>query len=137
MRRDILVMAAVFAGAFLMLLITGQPSSAQSSTSPSPCANDIKEYCGTETPGGGRLLRCYEEKKDKMSSGCRAWAELAKQNASNVKDLCSKTIDARCNIEKGDPLAMVECLQSNYVDLTRECAEKLNEFKGRYPKPVK
>jgi len=136
MRRFILVVAAAFVGAVFLLLIAAQPSSAQSSST-SPCTKDIKEYCGTETPGGGRLLRCYEEKKDKMSSGCRAWAELAKQNAANVKDLCAKTIDARCNIEKGDPLAMLECLQSNYVDLTRECAEKLNEFKGRYPKPVK
>ena len=136
MKRTVLVVRAVLTGAVVVItmLVAALPAFAQST---SPCAKDIKEYCGTESPGGGRILRCYEEKKDKMSGGCRAWAERAKQNAEVVKDLCSKTIDARCNIEKGDPLAMLECLQSNYIDLTRECAEKLNEFKGLYPKPVK
>ena len=134
MRRTIFVVSAVFAGAVVMMLIAAMPALSQSA---SPCAKDIKEYCGSESPGGGRLLRCYEEKKDKMSGGCRAWAEGAKENAAVLKGLCSKTIDARCNFEKGDPLEMLECLQSNYIELTRECAEKLNEFKGRYPKPVK
>lgn len=134
MRRSILVVTVVFVGAVIMLLIASLSASAQTT---SPCAKDLKEYCGTEAPGGGRLLRCYEEQKDKMSAGCRAWAERAKGNAAEVKDLCSKTIEWRCNAEKGDPLAMLECLQSNYIDLTRECSEKLNSFKGMYPKPVK
>jgi hypothetical protein len=116
-------------------LIAAMPGLAQSSSS-SPCTSDIKEFCGTETPGGGRLLRCYEEKKDKMSSGCRSWAEAAKLYGAGVKAACSKTIDARCNFEKGDPLEMLECLQSNYIDLTVECREKLNRFKEMYPKPV-
>ena len=133
MKRTIFAVPAVLAGAVIMMMSAALPSFAQSA---SPCAKDIKEYCGNETPGGGRLLRCYEEKKDKMSAGCRAWAENAKQYATIVKEACSKTIDARCNYEKGDPLEMLECLQSNYVDLSYECRERLNEFKGRYPKPV-
>jgi hypothetical protein len=112
------------------------PAFAQSTTS-SPCTRDLKEYCGDVTKGGGRLLRCYEEKKDKMSPACRAWAERVKANASIVRDTCVKMIDARCNIEKGDPLEMLECLQSNYVDLPRECTEKLNQFQGMFPQPVK
>jgi len=72
-----------------------------------------------------------------MSAGCKAWAEHAKTNAAVVKEACNAMIDARCNSEKGDPLEMLECLQSNYVDLTVECREKLNVFKGKYPMPVK
>jgi hypothetical protein len=134
MRRSIFVVTATFVGTVIMMLVAAMPAFAQSA---SPCANDLKEYCGTESPGGGRLLRCYEEKKDKMSADCRAWAEAAKNRGARVKKACSKTLDARCNFEKGDPLEMLECLQSNYVDLTVECREELNEFKGRYPKPVK
>jgi len=121
--------------AVIMMMSAALPAFAQSSSS-SPCTEDIKQYCGDVTPGGGRLLVCYEEKKDKMSAGCKAWAENAKTHATVVKEACSKTIDARCNFEKGDPLEMLECLQSNYIDLTYECREKLNTFKGRYPKPV-
>jgi hypothetical protein len=136
MKRTIVTLPALIARgmAVMMMIVSALPAFAQST---SPCAADIKEYCGRESPGGGRLLRCYEEQKDKMSAGCRAWAENAKTHATVVKEACSKTIDARCNFEKGDPLAVLECLQSNYVDLEVPCREKINLFKGMYPMPVK
>ena len=104
MKRTVLVIRAVLAGAVVVIMtfVAALPAFAQSSSS-TPCANDIKEYCGEVSPGGGRLLRCYEEKKDKMSSACRAWAEHAKANGAIVKAACSKTLDGRCNFEKGDP----------------------------------
>jgi hypothetical protein len=42
-----------------------------------------------------------------------------------------------CNIEKGDPLAMLGCLQGNYVSLSPECNTALNKFKWLYPQPVR
>jgi hypothetical protein len=48
---------------------------------------------------------------------------------------CAKEIDTSCESAKGDPLPMVDCLQSNYIDLSYDCTVKLNEFKGRHPKP--
>jgi len=101
-----------------------------------PCTDDFKQYCGSVTPGGGRLLRCYEENKSKMSANCVGWAENVKSNAAAVRDACSDMIDARCNSEKGDPFRMLDCLQGNYISLSMKCRVKLNEFKGRYPKPV-
>jgi hypothetical protein len=134
MRREIFAVPAVLVGAFMVMLLAELPASGQTA---SPCTGDMKEFCGTVTPGGGRLLQCYETNKDKVSANCRGWAEAAKSRGATVKKACSKTIDARCNFEKGDPLEMLECLQSNYIDLTYECREMLNEFKGRYPLPVK
>ena len=83
------------------------------------------------------MVRCYEERKEKMSPECRAWAENVKTNADFLKKACSKEIDARCNFEKGDPFEMLDCLQGNYIDLSPECTSALNKFKARYPKPVK
>ena len=136
MKRTILALRTVLAGATVVIMTgsTVMPAMAQSTTS--PCAADRKEFCGSETAGGGRLLKCYEANKDKVSPGCRAWAERAKSNAAVVKAACQKTLDARCNFEKGDPLETVDCLQSNYIELTVECRERLNVFKGMYPKPV-
>ena len=99
-----------------------------------PCQEDMSKYCSGITPGGGRLLACYEAN---MSGKCVSWAEYLKKNAGDLKDACSKEIDARCNIEKGDPLAMLNCLQSNYIDLSPKCVNKLNQFKNYYPQPVK
>jgi hypothetical protein len=102
-----------------------------------PCADDMAKFCGGVTPGGGRLLECYEQQKKNMSGQCISWAEYLKKNAGDLNAACSKEIDARCNSEKGDPLGMLNCLQSNYIDLSPKCVNKLNQFKNYYPMPVK
>jgi hypothetical protein len=127
-------MVIVTTAAVLMPLSAALPAFAQEAN---PCAKDFAQYCSHVTPGGGRLVRCYEENKDKMSAACRAWAEGAKANAAALKEACSKEIDARCNIEKGDPLGMLNCLQGNYINLSSECVAALNKFKWRYPQPVR
>jgi len=134
MRRTIFAVPALLGGVFILaLLIAALPAFAQLER---PCAKDLKEFCGDVSPGGGRLVRCYEEKKDKMSAACKVWADRAIASAGVVKKACSTEIDARCNSEKGDPLRMVDCLQGNYIDLSMECRIELNKFKGSYPKPV-
>lgn len=102
-----------------------------------PCQEDMAKYCSGITPGGGRLLACYEQQKANMSGRCVSWAEYLKKNAGDLRDACSKEIDARCNFEKGDPMAMLNCLQSNYIDLSPKCVNKLNQFKNYYPQPVR
>ena len=102
-----------------------------------PCVKDFKQYCTDFTPGGGRLVRCYEQYKDKMSAECKDWAESVKAGGATLKKACSKEIDAGCNSEKGDPLATLNCLQGNYLQLSPECVEALNQFKYRYPVPAK
>jgi hypothetical protein len=101
-----------------------------------PCTADFKQYCGHITPGGGRMVPCYEENKTKMSQECRSWAEGAKMNAQPLRAACSDVLANRCRSEEGDPFALLDCLQSNYIDLPVKCRDLLNEFKGRYPKPV-
>jgi hypothetical protein len=135
MKRFVIAMSigSVLPVAILVMLSAALPVFAQSMN---PCTEDMKTICGDITMGGGRLLRCYEERKDKISTDCRGWVEGAKANADVLRKACSKEIDARCNSEKGDPLEMLDCLQSNYIDLSMGCREKLNAFKGRYPKPV-
>ncbi|HSW09037.1 cysteine rich repeat-containing protein [Aquabacterium sp.] len=41
------------------------------------CKADIKKLCPDVKPGGGRIAACMREKKDQMSSECKA--DLAKQ----------------------------------------------------------
>jgi len=126
-------MTITTAGVFMMLL-TARPAFALDIN---PCSNDFKQYCGDVTPGGGRLIRCYEQNKDKMSAACKSWAETAKMNANDAKKVCDKEINSFCNSEKGDPFEMLDCLQSNYINLSPECVQALNQFKYRYPKPAK
>jgi hypothetical protein len=96
----------------------------------------MKQFCGDVTPGGGRLVACYQKNREKMSKACQVYADGAIANAEYAKKACSKEIDARCNSEKGDPLEMLDCLQGNYIDLSGGCRDNLNQFKGRYRIPV-
>ena len=126
-------MALAVAAVVLMVLPAVMPANALEL---GPCTDDFKQYCGDVMPGGGRLARCYEERKARMSADCVGWAEALKANASALRAACAKEQDARCNSEKGDLFESLDCLQSNYIDLSMNCRVKLNEFKGRYPKPV-
>jgi hypothetical protein len=92
--------------AVLMPLSAASPAFAQEAN---PCAKDFAQYCSHLTPGGGRLAQCYEQYKASMSAACRAWAEEVKASAAVLKDACSKEIDWRCNVEKGDPFGMLNC----------------------------
>jgi hypothetical protein len=135
MKRSISSVSMVIAmTAAVLMLAAALPAIAQEIN---PCAKDFKQYCSHVTPGGGRLVQCYEQYKDKMSPACTDWAERVKANAAVTKEACSKEIDAGCNSEKGDPLGMLNCLQGKYISLSPECVAALNKFKWRYPVPAK
>ena len=113
-----------------LLFLSLQPAAAQETN---PCSNDFNQYCSYVTPGGGRLAACYEQNKDKMSPGCKAWAEGAKAYGAQLNQACSKEIDQSCTSEKGDALGMINCLQAQYVSLSPGCIQQLNQFKYLYP----
>jgi hypothetical protein len=124
----------VKSAAIVMMLMAALPASAQQTST--PCTADFAKHCSSVTPGGGRLLKCYEEKKNLMSAACVAYAESAKANGAVVSQACSQEISWGCTSEKGDPLGMLQCLQGQYVRLSPECVQKLNEFKSRFPQPA-
>ena len=119
--------------AILVLSLAAPPAFSQES---SPCARDLGTYCKDVKPGEGRVLKCYEENKERFSADCRAWAEMAKRMGGRVTDYCTKEIQSNCSGKQGDPLGLLECLQGNYVSLSYDCRVKLNEFTGSYPKQV-
>lgn len=135
MKRSIsaVSMVTVLAAVALMMLSSAVPASAQQTN---PCTNDFATYCPDVTPGGGRLVQCYEQNKNQMSADCIGWMEGVKANAAPVKKACADMINSRCADVKGDPLGMQNCLQSNYIDLTVDCRNQLNQFKGMYPMPM-
>jgi hypothetical protein len=47
------------------------PSQQANSEARAACAPDIQALCAGVQPGGGRILACLKEHKDKVSDGCR------------------------------------------------------------------
>ncbi len=39
------------------------------------CAEDVQTLCGGIEPGGGKILRCLKDHKDKVSRSCKDAAE--------------------------------------------------------------
>jgi Cysteine rich repeat len=46
------------------------------------CDTDIQTLCSGVQPGGGRILACLKEHKDKVSDGCKKAVMKATQNPS-------------------------------------------------------
>ena len=119
----------------LALPLTVQPAMAQAYAQ-WPCADDMNKFCSGVTTGGGKLFECYEQQKKNMSARCVAWAENLKNNGGALRDACSKEIEKRCSSQKSDSMELLDCLQSNYIELSPTCVNKLNQFKNYYPKRV-
>ncbi len=136
MKPSVTVLPAILVktAAVVTMLMAALPASAQLTST--PCTEDFAKHCSYVTPGGGRLVKCYEEKKNLMSPACVAYAESAKTNGAALAQACSQEIGWGCASEKGDPLGMLQCLQGQYVRLSPGCVQKLNEFKSRFPQPA-
>jgi hypothetical protein len=136
MKRLVVRNSSLVVFALLLLIPFFLPLPALAQQTSTPCTADFAKHCSYVTPGGGRLLKCYEEKKNLMSAACVAYAESAKANGAALTQACSQEISWGCTSEKGDPLAMLQCLQGQYLRLSPECVQKLNEFKSRFPQPA-
>jgi hypothetical protein len=56
------------------------PSQQANNEARAACAPDIQALCAGVQPGGGRILACLKEHKDKVSDGCRKAVVKATQN---------------------------------------------------------
>jgi hypothetical protein len=54
-----------------MLIALAGAGSAQTAEQRAACEADFKKLCTGVTPGGGRILKCLTDNKDKVSEKCR------------------------------------------------------------------
>ena len=135
MKRFVYAVSAitVITAAVLMMLVAVVPAFAQTKN---PCEGDFAKYCSDTTRGSSSMVKCYEQNKGSMSRACISWAEGVKAHGAEVRAACAKEIDERCNYEKGEPFALLDCLEGHYVSSSEDCRVKLNQFKYYYPKKV-
>ncbi|HWK86918.1 MAG TPA: cysteine rich repeat-containing protein [Xanthobacteraceae bacterium] len=70
-----LVLTAVFAASLLSLGFSA-PSQAQTAEQRAACKDDFQKLCKGVMPGGGRVMKCLSEHKDKVSEACRKAANI-------------------------------------------------------------
>jgi hypothetical protein len=103
----------------------------------SSCADDIKKYCSTVTPGEGRIIYCMQAHEDKISPKCAYDLEEAATNVQtsidNLKEAivaCKAEITGVCgNIVPGQG-RIAACLITNKSAASKGCAEALQKIEA-------
>jgi hypothetical protein len=85
------------------------------------CGDDIEEYCGDVTPGGGRIAACMHAHADALSRRCRfslfRTARNIRTAVENIADECWNNIQALCGSEQN----IAECVKQKSSSLSPNC----------------
>ena len=103
----------------------------------SACANDIKKYCKTVTPGEGRLIYCMQAHEDKISAKCAfelGEAATGVQTAADaLKDAviaCKAEISGVCGKILPGQGRIAACLLSNKSTASPSCVEAIQKIES-------
>jgi Golgi apparatus protein 1 len=90
----------------------------------SACASDIRNFCGSVTPGEGRTLLCMQAHEDQLSRRCQfaiyrasRGLERALDRVERIADACWNDIEAQC----GSAERIGECLKQKSASLSPAC----------------
>src|SRR5262247_1535849 len=94
------------------------------------CGGDIGKYCKGVNLGGGRLVRCLQQKGEAVSSGCRAsmvalgtLLTTREQARAAVPRVCDADIRRVCaGVQAGDGNLM-ECFYKARQNITPQCRQ--------------
>ena len=99
------------------------------------CSKEIKTYCSSVTPGGGRLVSCAKAHEDKLSPDCISAINRAgyilKTLASTltyIASQCGADVLKYCpDVELGEE-RVLNCLSDNKTKLTKYCGLALSDI---------
>jgi len=114
MLKSVLAVGAV-------LLLFGSTASAQSRAR--ACVDDIKKFCASVEPGGGRIAGCVKEHLNDLSAPCQnlvaGVAAAAKACTADLKQHCA---DARTRVAK------VACIKPALANLSDDCKSAVSQI---------
>jgi hypothetical protein len=103
----------------------------------SSCADDIKKYCSTVTPGEGRMIYCMQAHEDKISPKCAFDLEEAatdvQLSADSLKDAisaCKAEITGVCGKTQPGQGRIAACLLANKLTASKNCVEALGKIEA-------
>jgi hypothetical protein len=103
----------------------------------SSCAEDIKKYCSTVTPGEGRMLHCMQAHEDKISPKCAydlnvaaLNVQLAADRLKDVENACRDDIAKVCGTTQPGQGRLAACLVANKAAISQNCTEAVRKFEA-------
>jgi Golgi apparatus protein 1 len=101
------------------------------------CADDIRKFCKTVTPGEGRMIHCMEAHENKISARCvielRETAEGVQTAADVLKDAviaCKAEITGVCGDIRPGEGRIAACLLSKKSTASAGCAEAIKKVEA-------
>jgi Cysteine rich repeat len=101
------------------------------------CADDIKKFCSTVTPGEGRMIYCMQAHEDKISPKCAFDLEEAatdvQLSVDNLKDAiiaCKTEITGVCGKTQPGQGRIAACLIANKSTASKSCVEALDKIEA-------
>jgi hypothetical protein len=99
------------------------------------CSSELKTYCSSVTPGGGRLVSCAKAHEDKLSSKCisainRAGfiLETLARTLTYIASQCGADALKYCpEVNLGEE-RVLNCLSDNKAKLTKYCGLALSDI---------
>jgi cysteine rich repeat protein len=89
------------------------------------CQDELRNFCGTVTPGEGRLLLCMQAHEDKISRQCElALMETSRnigkavRRVENIAQACWQDIQTHCSGTGG---SVMQCMMDNRASLSAPC----------------
>jgi hypothetical protein len=101
------------------------------------CADDIKKFCSTVTPGEGRLLYCMHAYEDQISPKCafdvEETATSVQLSMDSLKDAvaaCKAEITGLCGGTQPGQGRIAACLMANKSTASKGCVEALDKIEA-------
>ena len=101
------------------------------------CADDIKKYCSTVTPGEGRMIYCMQAHEDKISPKCAydleeaaADVQLSADNLKEAISACKAEIGGVCGKIQPGQGRIAACLFANRSTASKDCGEVLGKIEA-------
>lgn len=89
------------------------------------CGDELRNFCSTVTPGGGRVLLCMQAHEDKLSRQCELSLLEASRNIGDAlrrvetfAKACWQDIQAHCSGAGG---SVAQCMIENRASLSPQC----------------
>jgi Golgi apparatus protein 1 len=99
------------------------------------CHDTLAKYCGTVTPGEGRLLLCLAAHEDKIDSKCDYALYDASRNLEGAldrieqaADACWHDIETHCADLPAGEGHIAQCLMHKRASLSPPCQHELEKF---------
>lgn len=99
------------------------------------CGEDIKKYCTTVTPGGGRTVYCMQAHEDKISAQCafeltdvEAALQETAEELKQAVNVCRGDIEKLCaNVQSGGG-RIAACLAANRTSVSQTCVQAVEKI---------